>query len=157
VEKLDLVGQTFGDLLAISFAGMKSKHSHFLCHCTCGGEVTVSSSNLKTGHTQSCGCLPNKGNTRHGMRGSPELAAYFNAKTRCTNPNYEDWADYGGRGIKFLFISFEQFYAELGPRPKGKTLDRYPNNNGHYEPGNVRWATWEEQAANRRAAQRRTR
>jgi hypothetical protein len=59
------------------------------------------------------------------------------------------FADYGGRGIKFLFDSFEQFFAELGPRPKGKTLDRIEND-GNYEPGNVQWATPTEQLAHRR-------
>jgi hypothetical protein len=85
---------------------------------------------------------------------TPEYISYRNAKARCRdlhNPYH------GGRGIKFLFVSFEQFYAELGPRPEGKTLDRI-NNDGNYEPGNVRWATKSEQAKNRRgnveAAQR---
>jgi hypothetical protein len=61
-------------------------------------------------------------------------------------PNY---TNYGGRGIQFLFDSFEQFYAEIGPRPAGLTLDRI-HNDGHYEPGNVRWATRSEQNRNRR-------
>jgi hypothetical protein len=56
---------------------------------------------------------------------------------------------YGGRGIKFLFTSFEQFLAELGPRPSGMSLDRIEND-GNYEPGNVRWATRSEQVQNRR-------
>lgn len=84
------------------------------------------------------------------MSKSSEFLTYCCAKQRCTNPNSGGWEDYGGRGIKFLFESFEVFYLELGPRPKGKTLDRI-NNNGHYELGNVRWATNAEQLANRRA------
>src|SRR5437016_5184126 len=80
-----------------------------------------------------------------------EYAAYQHAKYRCTNPNSEVWKDYGGRGIKFLFASFEQFFAELGPRPSPQqSLDRWPNPNGNYEPGNVRWATYSEQSKNQR-------
>lgn len=84
------------------------------------------------------------------MSETPEYRSHAHAKGRCNNPNDTKYADYGARGIKFLFASFEQFFAELGPRPNGKTLDRYPNNEGHYEPGNVRWATPLEQAQNRR-------
>jgi len=78
-----------------------------------------------------------------------EYAAYMNAKYRCTNPEAQGYVGYGGRGIEFLFSSFEQFFSELGSQPKGKTLDRIENN-GNYEPGNVRWATPKQQAANRR-------
>jgi hypothetical protein len=76
--------------------------------------------------------------------------------TRCTNPNWHAWKDYGGRGItvcdRWLFErGFEHFIADIGPRPTGTTLDRWPNTDGNYEPGNVRWATPREQALNRRA------
>lgn len=68
---------------------------------------------------------------KHGMcthkTMQPEYKAYNNAKQRCTNPNYKGWHNYGGRGIKFLFTNFEQFFAELGRRPKGKSLDRKDN------------------------------
>jgi hypothetical protein len=80
-----------------------------------------------------------------------EFTAYHAAKGRCTNPNGAKWADYGGRGIQFLFTSFEQFLAEVGLRPSPEhSLDRWPNNDGNYEPGNVRWATKEQQVSNRR-------
>jgi hypothetical protein len=84
------------------------------------------------------------------MKGTPELHAFENAKARCTNPNNRKWKDYGGRGIKFLFTCFGEFYLELGERPSPQhSLDR-KENNGHYEPGNVRWATKSEQARNQR-------
>lgn len=86
----------------------------------------------------------------HGMSNSPEYGIYANEKYRCTNPKNKDWEDYGGRGIKFLFTSFEQFFAELGPRPSPQhSVDRI-DDDGNYEPGNVRWATASQQNRNRR-------
>lgn len=73
---------------------------------------------------------------------------YKGAKSRCTNPNTRQWHNYGGRGIKFKFNSFEEFLNELGPRPTGYTLDRV-NNDGHYEVGNVKWSTRQEQNRNK--------
>jgi hypothetical protein len=74
-------------------------------------------------------------------------------KTRCLNRNREDWPDYGGRGIKICerwLASFLDFFADVGPRPGPEySIDRI-NNDGNYEPGNVRWATIKQQANNRR-------
>ena len=91
------------------------------------------------------------GHFSHGMTQTPEYRAYSHAKYRCTKSSYPKWSDYGGRGIEFRFTSFEQFLAEVGPRPAGMSLERI-NNDGHYEPGNVRWATNKEQVSNRRKA-----
>src|SRR6266567_272562 len=79
----------------------------------------------------------------------PERTAYLAAYRRCTDLKNADFPNYGGRGIKFLFTTFEQFMLDIGPRPHGATLDR-KNNNRHYEPGNVRWATRTQQQRNRR-------
>jgi len=89
------------------------------------------------------------GKLKHGMSRSPEYKAYTQALYRCTRPNEQCFKHYGGRGIKFLFKDFESFYKELGPRPKGLELERI-NNDGHYEPGNVKWASRTEQLLNRR-------
>lgn len=86
---------------------------------------------------------------RHGGTGTPEFEAYRNAKKRCTNPKNCEWRNYGGRGIKFLFTSFEQFLAEIGPRPAGRSLARI-DGDSHYMLGNVRWATAYEQTHSRR-------
>ncbi len=90
---------------------------------------------------------------QHGHRiggASSEIQAFYDAKGRCTNTKHKRYKDWGGRGIQFRFASFAQFLAEIGTKPSSEhSLDRI-NNNGHYEPGNVRWATKLEQMHNRR-------
>lgn len=81
-----------------------------------------------------------------------EHQAFCNARYRCLNPQNAGFKDYGGRGIEFRFESFDQFFAEIGSRPSPlHSLDR-KNNDGHYESGNVRWATRQQQNRNRRRA-----
>ena len=97
-----------------------------------------------------------KGNIKHdhNVNGfwTPTYMSWANMKQRCLNVNSINFKYYGGRGIKIYipWLDFKKFLADLGERPQNKTLDRYPNNDGNYEPGNVRWATWSEQMKNRK-------
>ena len=88
---------------------------------------------------------------RHGMNKSPEHRAWVHMKQRCTNPNKKEYPHYGGRGIRVCdewMHSFLSFYHHVGPRPSDKhSIDRI-DVNGNYEPGNVRWATQQEQVEN---------
>lgn len=83
-----------------------------------------------------------------------EYHAFCAARNRCTNSKNKSWHNYGGRGIEFKFKSFEEFYVHIGPKPEGLTLDRI-RNEGHYEIGNVHWATWSEQNLNKRPMNRK--
>lgn len=85
----------------------------------------------------------------------PEYRAFHEAKRRCTDPKRKEYADYGGRGIEFRFYSFTEFFTEVGQKPTAQhSLDR-KDNDGHYEKGNVRWATPKEQMNNRRPRSKR--
>ena len=88
---------------------------------------------------------------RHGMKGSPTWRSWQSMLDRCTNSKSLNYHKYGGRGIKVCaeWLFFEHFYADMGVRPEGKTLDRI-DTYGNYEPGNCRWATLSEQNKNRR-------
>jgi hypothetical protein len=133
-----------------------TKHGNnrvFLFQCECGNTHKADIKCVKSGNTKSCGCLITDGSKR--MRGykynhPAEYRAYFAAKSRCTNKTRKDFKHYGGRGIEFRFKSIEEFFNEVGKKPTPKhTLDRI-NTDGHYEVGNVRWATQDIQVLNQR-------
>ena len=164
----DLTGQTFERLTVIKRTTSTERgYARWLCECQCGNTTIVRSVSLRNGHTRSCGCLQREWCTKlgristgviskHGHTINGRTSTYESwrsMKTRCINQNQKNYMYYGGRGIKVCdrwIKSFENFLADMGERPDGKTLDRYPDNDGNYEPGNCRWATAKQQIANRR-------
>jgi hypothetical protein len=83
-------------------------------------------------------------------KATPEYMAFVDARRRCEQPSRKQYPLYGGRGIKFLFKDFDEFYNVLGKKPEKHSLDRI-DNNGHYCPENVKWSTQSEQNKNRRS------
>ena len=138
--------------------------------CICGEERVIPAYRLTSGNTRSCGCLEVELSTErirplhpgavHGLSEHPLYMTWANMLARCENPNQTHFEYYGGRGIKVCpewhdvtaFVSWIE--NNLGSKPAGYSLDRI-NNEGDYEPGNVRWATRSEQQLNQRKRRRR--
>jgi hypothetical protein len=165
---IDLSGQRFGRLTVLERAPNNGRIVCWRVRCECGEGRVVRGASLRSGRSRSCGCLnvelsaarlradPRWGPTAavtHGLTHTPEYHALKAARLRCTNPRNRAFADYGGRRIEYRLPPPGEAAALLidaiGRRPEGMTLDRI-DNDGHYEAGNLRWATRSEQRRNQR-------
>lgn len=133
--------------------GTRSKNQKikWKCLCECGNISHVATYDLRKKKSTQCGsCSSIEIATKHGYSNTKEYRTYQNMIIRCTNPKYQGYKHYGGRGIQMKFTSFEEFLNEVGDAPsKDHSIDRI-NTNGHYELGNIKWSTWSEQRRNRR-------
>lgn len=154
-KRLNLIGQMFGRLSVIEEAG-KNKRNQTLwkCQCMCGNQPVVIGGDLRSGNTKSCGCLHIEKLTTHGLYHHPLRPVYDNMKSRCLDKNNKTYKNYGGRGIKICerwINSLEAFIEDVYEGyEKGLELDRI-DNEGDYEPNNVRWVTHKQNSRNRGA------
>lgn len=149
----DHTGKVFGFWTVKSFHGRdKCNQAIWICACKCGQEKPVLIGSLQKGVSKSCGCesvaLRNKKIIKHGMAGTPTYKTWHQMHQRCAGKHGHD--HYVKRGIEVCerWNSFENFYADMGPRPIGTTIDRIDNDKG-YEPGNCRWADNKTQGNNK--------
>lgn len=140
----------FGRLTVIGFGGRERAQNGdsvrlWACRCDCGNETTLPTVSLTTGNTRSCGCLVREGTHRtHNLsKKSPAYATWVTMKTRVKNN-----AAYAGITICERWMKFENFYADMGERPPGMSLDRI-DVRGNYEPSNCRWADRQTQNRNK--------
>lgn len=162
---IDRTGQKFNRLTVLATVRLNSE-TWAECRCDCGNQASVRISSLLSGSIKACGCLRSETvrarrlkhgeatDYRSGKRGSPEYRAWRGMINRCECGDADHQRTYVLRGITVCpswRASFTAFLKDVGRRPSiDHSIDRFPNNDGNYEPGNVRWATRSQQAKNRR-------
>lgn len=159
MRQADILGRKYARLTVIAHAPMIRGRAAVVCRCECGNKVTIQARGVIHGNTRSCGCYAleisaknGRAGVTHGMSKTPTYRSWSAMIRRCESKNHPDFKHWGARGIKICQRwreSFEAFYADMGERPDGMTLDRI-NVDGDYEPSNCRWATPVEQGYNQR-------
>jgi hypothetical protein len=156
---MDLTGKRFGRLLVISICEPRKGVTYWLCRCDCGKEKEIRGADLKSGKTNSCGCLQLERQSagRHQTHGLVNknrrlYKIWKGMKDRCKNKNNPNFHRYGGRGIIVCqeWFNYENFYqwATTNGYADNLTIDR-KNNDGGYSPENCRWVTPQENTKNR--------
>lgn len=161
----DVTGERRGKLVADSLVEKIAQGSRSIYiwkwACDCGGSINSSISAVRRGQVAHCGCGRKRmkrtehGHAVHGAV-SATYQSYQGAKSRCFNPRNRSFHAYGGRGITMCDRwrdSYISFVEDMGERPENTTLERI-NVDGNYDPGNCKWATWQEQVRNTRQVYR---
>lgn len=152
---VDLTGQKFTRLTVVSRDNTSTKSVRWNCVCDCGNTTNVAANELKRGSSRSCGCLQKelaaKRVSTHKLSKTPTYKVWDAIIQRCLNENSQAYANYGGRGITVCehWKTFQNFYADMGEKPDGLSIDRIDNNKG-YSPDNCRWADTKTQSTNKR-------
>lgn len=156
-QLIDLTGKRFGKLVVIERAQDRPPgRTRWLCRCDCGTERDFPASKLMRNRI-SCGCA--RSEKRGGKSTAREYGIWSKMIRRCHNPKAHNYRYYGAKGVQVCDLwrgSYDAFEADMGQAPSlGHSLDRI-DPFGNYEPGNVRWATQQQQKTNNRKQLRAT-